>query len=99
MYLALVGTQQIFVKQKSKEKQNVTNKQTKTTKQQFRGTTGFHIQKKKKEQLQMNEHVMLSQTHIKVEGQNKTTIRCGRLPPTHPLQAEDSSKRENEPKI
>lgn len=55
--------------------------------------------KKKKEQLQMNEHVMLSQTHIKVEGQNKTTIRCGRLPPTHPLQAEDSSKRENEPKI
>lgn len=44
---------------------------------------------------------MLSQAHIKVEGQNKTTVtqRWGRLPPTHPLPAEHSSKKENDPKI
>lgn len=86
------------------KKQKYVNKQTKTTKQQFRGITGFHMQEKEKSQesTAANEAACdaISNSH-ESGGQNKAAImqRWGRLPPTHPLQAGDSNKKENEPKI
>lgn len=71
-----MGTQQIFVKLKSKEKQHQNKNDS-----NLGEFIGFQLLKR--EQLQENYCFMLSQTTIKVEGQNKITDMQGleRLPP------------------